>query len=228
MAGWDNQRVSNRVPRRQGVIYGPPRPEPDEGVNSALIGRVLGIGMVALALAVLAGAVVLVNRPPAPTPTRQVGPTASPPAPSPSVLPSTQPTQDLPTPLPTPNATPFVPIVQVGPGFVTFGTQFNPDGTVADPRALFVPSDRIAWSAHLTEPTDASDLIVRLYKLDVTVPGGERLLSEGKARSRVNDRLHFTRSGLNPNRALEGPGIYLVRYLRTDIVLAEGYFELGG
>ncbi len=121
-----------------------------------------------------------------------------------------------------------MPIVQVGPGFVTFGTQLNPDRTVADPRALFVPSDRIAWSAHLTERTDASDLTVRLYMLDDTVPGGERLLSEGKARSRVNDRLHYTRSGLNPNRALDGAGIYLVRYLRTDIVLAEGYFELGG
>ncbi|HEY8134932.1 MAG TPA: hypothetical protein VIF08_02745, partial [Candidatus Limnocylindrales bacterium] len=80
--------MSNRVSRRQGVIYGPPRPEPEEGANSALIGRVLGIGMVALALAVLAGAFVLVNRPPGPTPTRQVGPTASPPPGSPSALPS--------------------------------------------------------------------------------------------------------------------------------------------
>jgi hypothetical protein len=44
----------------------------------------------------------------------------------------------------------------------------------------------------------------------------------------VGDRLHFTRFDLNPNRALDGPGIYLVRYLRTDIILAEGYFELGG
>ena len=227
MAGWDNPRVSNRLPRRQGVSYGPPRPEPDEGANSALIGRVLGIGMVALALAVLAGAVVLVNRPPEPTPTRQVGPTASPPT-SPTAVPSVLPSQDLPTPIPTPVATPFVPIVQVGPGFVTFGTQLNPDQTVADPRALFVPSDRIAWSAHLTEPTDASDLTVRLYKLDDSVPGGERLLSEGDARPRVREGLLFTRFPVNPNRALDGPGIYLVRYLRTDIVLAEGYFELGG
>jgi hypothetical protein len=220
--------VSNRVSRRQGVIYGPPRPEPEEGANSALIGRVLGIGMVALALAVLAGAFVLVNRPPGPTPTRQVGPTASPPPGSPSALPSTQPTSDLPTPLPTPIATPFVPIVQVGPGFVTFGTEFDADGNIADPRALFVPSDRISWSGYLSEPTDSADLTVRLYKLDDSVPGGLRLLSEGEARTRVGDRLHYTRSDFNPSRALEGPGVYLVRYLRTDIVLAEGYFELGG
>jgi hypothetical protein len=219
--------VSNRVPRRQGVIYGPPRPEPEEGANSELIGRVLGIGMVALALAVLAGGLVLFNRPPGPTPTRLVGPTASPPA-SATALPSTLPTPGLPTPIPTPIATPFVPVVQVGPGFVTFGTEFDADGNIADPRALFVPSDRMAWSGYLTEATDAADLIVRLYKLDDSVPGGERLLSEGEARSRVGDRLHFTRSDLNPNRALDGPGVYLVRYLRTDIVLAEGYFELGG
>lgn len=220
--------MSNRVPRRQGVIYGPPRPEPEDGANSALIGRVLGIGMVALAFAVLAGGFVLANRPPGPTPTRQVGPTASPPPPSPSAQPSTLPTPDLPTPVPTPAPTPFVPVVQVGPGFVTFGTQFNPDGTIADPRTLFVPSDRIAWTGFLTEPTDREDLIVRLYKLDDSVPGGLRLLSEGEARTRVGDRLHYTRSDVNPNRALDGPGIYLVRYLRTDIVLAEGYFELGG
>lgn len=218
--------MSNRSPRRQGVIYGPPRPEPDEGANSALIGRVLGIGMVALALAVLGGAAVLFNRPPEPTPTRRVGPTASPPAVAASGVPSAQPSSSLATVAPTAVATPFEPTVQVGPGFVTFGTQFNPDGTVSDPRTLFVPSDRIAWTAFLTEPTDTKDLTVRLYKLDPEVPGGERLLSEGEAKTRVGDRLHFTRSGVNPRRALDGPGIYLVRYLRSDIVLAEGYFEL--
>jgi hypothetical protein len=220
--------VSNRFPRRQGVVYGPPRPEPDEGANSALIGRVLGIGMIVLALAVLGGGVVLFNRPPEPTPTRRVGPTASPPPVAASVTPSAQPTSGLPTVAPTPVATPFVPTVQVGPGFVTFGTQLNPDGTVANPGALFVPSDRIAWSGYLTEPTDAEDLTVRLYKLDPSVPGGERLLSEGDAKPRIKAGLHFTRFPVNPRRALDGPGVYLVRYLRTDIVLAEGYFELGG
>jgi hypothetical protein len=219
--------VSNRVPRRQGVSYGPPRPEPDEGANSALIGRALGIGMVALALAVLAGAFVLVNRPPEPTPTRLVGPTPSPRV-SATALPSTLPTSGLPTPIPTPIATPFVPVVQIGPGFVTFGTEFDADGNIADPRALFVPSDRLAWSGYLTEATDAADLTVRLYKLDDSVPGGLRLLSEGEARTRVGDRLHYTRSDIKLNQALDGAGIYLVRYLRTDIILAEGYFELGG
>lgn len=220
--------MSNRVPRRQGVIYGPPRFGGDEGGNGALIGRVLGIGMVGLAVAVLAGAWVLVSRPPGPTPTRQVGPTASPPPQSPSVQPSAT-TSPVPTsPRPTPTASPFVPTVQVGPGYVTFGTQLNPDQTVADPRATFVPSDRLVWSGFLTEASDAADITVRLFKLDDTAPNGERLLSEGEARPPAKAALHFSRKDINPNRALDGPGIYLVRYLKGEQVLAQGYFELGG
>jgi hypothetical protein len=184
--------------------------------------------MVGLALAVLGGAVVLFNRPPAPTPTRQVGPTASPPPPSPSAQPSPTPSVVPTSPGPTPTASPFTPAVQVGPGFVTFGTQLNPDQTVADPRATFVPSDRLAWSGFLTEASDAADVTVRLFKLDETAPNGERLLSEGEARPQQKAALHFSRKDINPNRALDGPGIYLVRYLKGDQVLAEGYFELGG
>jgi hypothetical protein len=220
--------VSNRVPRRQGVTYGPPRPESQNGASSALIGRVLGLGMVGLALAVLAGGVVLVNRPPAATPTRQVGPTASPAVQSPSPPASVQPTAAPTTNGPTPNPTPFRPIVQVGPGFVTFGTQLTPDQTVGDPRAAFVPSDRIAWSGFLTEPADAADVTVRLFKLDDAAPNGERLLSEGDARPKVKDSQLFSRIDISPNRALDGPGIYLVRYVKGEVVLAQGYFELGG
>jgi hypothetical protein len=214
--------VSNRLPRRQGVIYGPPRPS-DEGARGALIGRLVGLGMVGLALAVLVGAVVLVNRPLAATPTRQIGPTAIPAPQSPSAAPSGQPST---SPSPVPSASPFVPAVQVGPGFVTFGTQLKGDMTVADPRASFTSSDRIAWSAYLSEPSDAADVTARLYKLDEAAPDGERLLSEGGARPRINNSDHFTRSGIRPGRDLDGPGIYLVRYLKGDTVLAEGFFEL--
>jgi len=217
--------VSNRLPRRQGVIYGPPRPS-GEGAGSALVGRVVGLGMVGRALAVLVGAVVLVNQPPAPTPTRQVGPTATPAPQSPSTSPSIGPSTSASIPSPTPSASPFVPTVQVGPGFVTFGTQLHTDMTVADPRASFAPSDRIAWSAYLTEASDAADVTARLYKLDSAAPNGERLLSEGGARPRIKSSDHFTRSGIRPGHDLEGPGIYLVRYLKGDTVLAQGYFEL--
>lgn len=217
--------MSNRLPRRQGVIYGPPRPS-DDGAGGALVGRLVGLGMVGLALAVLAGAVMLVNRPPAATPTRQVGPTASPAPASPSAAPSVQPSASAGSPSPVPSASPFVPTVHVGPGFVTFGTHLKSDMTVADPRASFVPSDRIAWSAFLSEAADAADVTAHLYKLDQAALNGERLLSEGGARPKINNSDHFTRSGIRPGRDLDGPGIYLVRYTKGDVVLAEGYFEL--
>ena len=227
--------MSNRVPRRQGVIYGPPRFSSDDGRSSALVGRVLGLGMVGLALAVLAGAVVLVNRPPGPTPTRQIGPTPSPVAASPSSAQSAVPSA-FPSPSPTPSQTasptaspsPFVATVQIGPGFVTFGTQLNPDRTIADPRATFVPSDRIAWSGNLTAAADSADVTVRLFKLDPAAPNGERLLSEGGPQPPGKAQLIFTRHDVNPSRALDGPGTYLVRYLKGEQVLAQGYFELGG
>ena len=217
--------MSSRVPRRQGVIYGPPRPS-DEGAGGALIGRVVGLGMVALALAVLAGAVVLVNRPPAATPTRQVGPTASPAPPSPSTAPSGQPSASPASPSPAPSASPFVPTVEIGPGYVTFGTRLKGDMTVADQRASFEPNDRIAWSAHLTAPSNAVNVTVYLYKLDDSAENGERLLSEGGARPNLQNSDHFTRSGIRSGRDLDGPGIYLVRYVKGDIVVAQGYFEL--
>jgi len=223
--------VSNRVPRRQGVIYGPPRFPSDDSGSSAVVGRVLGIGTVGLALVVLAGAVVLVNRPPGPTPTRAVGPTASPVAQasaSSTPLASLAPSPIPATPSPTPSPSPFAVTVQIGPGFVTFGTQLNPDRTIADPRATFVPSDRIAWSGSLTHAADSADVIVRLFKLDDTAPDGERLLSEGAAQPAGKDALNFTRHNINPNIALDGPGIYLVRYLMGEQILSEGYFELGG
>jgi len=93
---------------------------------------------------------------------------------------------------------------------------------------MFVPSDRIAWSGNLTEAADWRDLTVRLFKLDSGTPNGERLLSEGDARPHFNNEQVFARQNLNPNKALDGPGIYLVRYYKGDAVLSEGYFELGG
>ena len=220
--------MSNRVPRRQGVSYGPPRPSWDNGGNGALVGRVVGLGMVGLALAVLVGAVVLVNRPPAATPTRQVGPTPSQVPPSASVGPSATPSAVPGSPTPSPSPSPFVPTVQVGPGFVTFGTALNADRSVADPKATFVPSDRIAWSGFLTEAADSADITVRLFKLDDTAPNGERLLSEGAAQPTDHGAVKYTRHDVVPSRALDGSGIYLVRYLKGDQVLAEGYFEMGG
>jgi hypothetical protein len=221
--------VSSRAPQRQGVVYGPPRFPSDEGSNSVLVGRILGLGMVGLALAVLGGAFVLVNRPPGPTPTRQIGPTPSPVAlASPTTSPSSSPTPTAALPTPTPSPSPLVVTVQTGPGFVTFGTQLKPDRTIADPRATFVPSDRIAWSGALSQAADSSSVTVRLYKLDDTAPGGQQLISEGAAQPAGKGALIFTRHNIKPNGALRGPGTYLVQYLMGEQVLSQGYFQLSG
>ena len=218
--------MSNRVPRRQGVIYGPPRFSPEDGGNNALVGRVLGLGMVGMALLVLVGAVVLVNRPPGATPTRHIGPTASPTPGSPSPLPSATITPVPATPILSPTPSPFAVKVQTGPGYVTFGTGLNSDRTIADPRATFVPSDRISWSGQMTEAVDSADVRVRLFILDDSAPNGERLLSEGAAQPKGTAQTFFTRDRLSPAHALDGPGIYLVRYVKGEQVLAEGYFQL--
>jgi hypothetical protein len=191
----------------------------------------VGLGMIVLALAVLIGAVVLVNRPPQATPTRAIGPSASP-GPSSgtagsSGLPTASATASASaSPGPSPTASPFVPIVQVGPGYVTFGTRVKDDNTIADPRASFALNQTLAWSGHLLAPADSADLTVRLLILDAQAPDGERLLSEGGALPRAANAVLFSRTIKHPERVLEGPGIYVVRYQKGDAVLAEGYFEV--
>jgi hypothetical protein len=222
--------------RRQGVIYGPPRPAGDGGDSGSFIGRLLGLGIIVLAMTVLAaGALAFLN-----------GPTASPrrptPSPEPSVIttpsatfspeasasiapesPSAAPSTSGAPPSPSPS--PFVPEVNVGPGFVTFGTKPGEDVTIADPRATFAMADRIRWSAYLTEPVNSIDLRVRVLKLDPEAENGERLISEADVRPRVNGAQRFGRR-IDPRQALDGPGIYVVRYLRGDTVMSEGYFLL--
>ena len=130
-------------------------------------------------------------------------------------------------PTPTPSPSQFAVTVEIGPGFVTFGTQLNPDRTIADPRATFMVSDRISWSGQMTEAVDSADVTVRLFILDDSAPNGERLLSEGAAQPKGTAQTFFTRDRLSPAHALDGPGIYLVRYVKGEQVLAEGYFQLG-
>jgi hypothetical protein len=118
-----------------------------------------------------------------------------------------------------------VPEVKIGPGFVTFGTQANEDVTIADPRSTFTMSDTIRWSAYLTERADSDDLHVRVLVLDPEAENGERLISEGGVRIRVDNALRFGRQ-IDPSEVLEGPGIYVVRYSRGDTLMSEGYFLL--
>lgn len=221
--------------RRQGVIYGPPRPPDDGRDTGSFIGRLLGLGIIVLAMTVLAaGALAFLNRPsasfrtpsPSPAPSLDITPSAtfSPEA-------SATPGVGSPSPLPSASApsgatpSPVVPAVQVGPGFVTFGTKSDENVNITDPRATFVMSDTIRWSAYLTEPANSVDLRVRVLKLDPEVENGERLISEASVRPRVNGAQRFGRR-IDPGEVLEGPGVYIVRYLRGDTLMSEGYFLL--
>jgi hypothetical protein len=222
--------------RRQGVIYGPPRPSGDGGDSGSFVGRLLGLGIIVLAMTVLAaGALAFLNGPTAsprrPTPNPAQSPSITPdatfspeasataPAGSPSPVPSAT------VAPPSPSPSPFVPEVNVGPGFITFGTKSGENVTIADPRANFVMADTIRWSAYLTEPANSVDLRVRVLKLDPEAENGERLISEAEVRPKVTGAQRFGRR-INPRRALDGPGIYVVRYLRGETVMSEGYFLL--
>lgn len=215
------------------MIYGPVRQNGPRSSAGAFIGRILGIVVLILATGLLAfGAIAFVggrNATPSPRPTiavvvpsilpslsplpttiRTPGPTASDDGPSPSADASQG-------PLPTP------PAIGVGPGFVTFGTKTDRELKVIDPRTSFTGDERITWSAYLIEPADAESLRVLVVKSDESAPGGERLIVDEQAESALSTAQIYVRR-IRPERLLDGPGLYAVRYLRGDRVLAEGQF----
>jgi hypothetical protein len=193
-----------------------------------MLGRVLGVLVILLSVGVLGGGAIVVlgsppsgspsaTRSPVPSPTPSPAePTASGSTPSPAV---SRPA----TPSPPPSATPFLPIVQVGPGFVTFGTQADAEVNIIDPRSSFQIDETVAWSAYLTEPANSADLQVRVLKLDAAVETGERLISEAGVQPLVQGAQRFGRR-IKPARVLDGPGIYVVRCVRGETVMSEGYF----
>ncbi len=223
--------MANRQQRRQGVVYGPVRQDGPRSSAGSFIGKILGMIVLVLATGLLAvGAIAFVGgRNPTPSPRASVV------ALNPSMLPSLSP---LPTTIPTsaasptdggpspssdassgPPATP--PLIGVGPGFVTFGTKVDRELKVIDPRTEFTRSERITWSAYLIAPADASALRLLVLKSEDSAPGGERLIADEIVESSVSPAQIYVRR-IRPERFLEGPGVYVVRYLRGDQLLAEG------
>lgn len=195
------------------------------------MGRLLGLGVIVLAMSVLAvGAMAFLNapsgspRPRTPTPNPLVTPAATFGAEA-SPPPGSSPSAAAPSAEPSPSATPFEPTVQVGPGFVTFGTQAGESVTIKDPRATFQVSETIRWSAYLSQPVESLDMTVRVLKLDAASESGERLISEAPVHPISIGNVRFGRR-IEPERALDGPGIYIVRYLRGETVMSQGYFLL--
>lgn len=223
-----------RRPRRQGVVYGPVT-QRERGPDGGFFGRILGIVIVIGAVAVLGvGALNFIgdsrdgSRPessPSPTlagavsPSPASSPTRLPPTPSPTptALPS-------PTPEPTPEATPFALDVEEGPGYVTFGTQSNNNLRITDARTSFALNERITLSAQLTQPAASNDMTIMFFKYDPET-GEEELVTEQQVRPRVPSASTFLRN-LRPSNALDGPGIYVMRYMRGEEVMSEGWFEV--
>ena len=221
-------------PRRQGIRYGPPRERARFSDNGVLIGRLLGLVILLLTVGVLAaGALAFMRDSPAAT--------ASPPRTtfvpfSPSAAPSATP---IATPLatatpagsPVPSGTPTAlptnppPLVQIGEGYVTFGTQADDTLHIVDPKSVFKLNERIVWSAFLSERADSVDLLVRISKMDPTQIGGERVISDTPVTPLVRNAQIF-QNRIRPGQNLDGPGLYAVRYLRGEDVLAEGFLEI--
>jgi len=227
--------ASNRrlPPRRQGIRYGPPREKARFSDNGVLIGRLLGLGILLLTIGVLAaGALAFMRDSPAATasPRRTTAVAASPAAPSATPVPtlsptatpaSTAPPSGSPTPLPTNPP----PLVQIGEGFVTFGTRADNSLHIVDPKSVFRLNERIVWSAFLSERADSLDLLVRISKMDSTQIGGELVISESPVTPLVRNAQIF-QNRIRPGADLDGPGIYAVRYLRGEEIMSEGFLEI--
>ena len=210
------------------MIYGPVHAA-EPSVGAGVVGRLLGALVIVGSFGLLAaGTYAFLGR--APEPTASPSPTAA--AASPTATPSQSPTLG-PTPSltatatlpPSPSPTPFAVEVRQGPGAITFGTQYNETTLrISDPHTTFPPNGRFVWSAQLTEAAGAPELRVTVSAFDPG-SGSETLVDESIVQVDNQQATIFLRRPLM-QRLVDGPGIYVVRYLRGDILLAEGYFRV--
>ncbi len=236
-----------RRPRRQGVVYGPAVSHREQSQDGGFLGRLLGMLLVLGAVAVLAAAALsfvddeglspAVSPSPtaaaleSPRPTSE-GDASPGPGHDATAQPTAQPTaepepepQPEPSPQPSPDATPFAVSVQEGRGFVTFGTGRGPELTVANPRATFELGDRPFYSARLTQTTPTRELAIEIRKVNPQ-DGSEALVAEDRLGTSL-PRVHTVRRRFRTDE-LDGPGIYVLRFMRGERVMAEGYFEVTG
>lgn len=228
-------RRYRRAPRRQGVVYGSPRAAHTGGEGS-FVGRLLGPIVIVIAFGLLAaGAWAFMGRGgpsstgPSPTggavasPTLSATPSLSP---TPTALATATPIATLPpSPSPSPSPTEFAIEVREGPGSIQFGTSFNQNTLrINDPRTTFPPSGRLFWSAQLTEAPGVPSLLITVSRYDPAT-GSETLVREETWEVQNERATIFLRRQRVP-QLIDGPGIYVVRYLREDILLAEGYFRI--
>ena len=234
----------NRRRPRQGVRYGPPRERERYSENGVIVGRIIGLGILLLTLGVLAASALafIGDRRGSSTATFRATPSAATASPgrslpvfSPaSVGPPTVAASTVGAPPPT-NAAPsapaslpassLAPLVNVGPGFVTFGTRADKQLRIEDPAGSFPIGERVAWSAYLTQPANSIDLRVQVFKLDGTPSTGERLILDEAVTPLVQNTQLFQRR-IRPSEVLDGAGLYVVRYVRGTEILSEGRVEI--
>ena len=233
----------NRRRPRQGVRYGPPRERERYSENGVIVGRIVGLGILLLTLGVLAASALafIGDRRGSPTSTSRATTSALTASPGrslpvfspasvgpPSVtastfgLPPTAAPQTAPASLP---ASSLAPLVNVGPGFVTFGTRADRQLRIVDPAGSFGIGERVVWSAYLTQPANSIDLRVQVFKLDGTPPTGERLILDEAVTPLAQDAQIFQRR-IRPSEVLDGAGLYVVRYVRGTAILSEGQVEI--
>lgn len=228
-------------------MYGPVRPSGPRD-RGRILGNVLGLLVVVITVGVLGSAIYILLQersappPPSSTPTPAATAGASPtdaatpggPTPTSIALVSPVPPSSAPTIAPTlpateapitPAPTISVPAVQIGPGFITFGTTSDASLHVTDPRSTFAIDQPMVWSAYLSETADAADLRIRILKLDPSAPDGQTLIREDPVTPNVqNVRIFFRR--LHPIGATGGAGLYTIQYVRGDQILAQGSFVI--
>jgi hypothetical protein len=239
---------ARRPPRRQGVVYGPVQPYNGGSESASLVGRILGLLVVAGAIGVLVVGALAFTRgggaenSPGPTAiaAESASPRSAPATAAATLVPATaSPTLGaFPSSAPggspgaspggsagvSPGASPFELEVREGPGFVTFGTEANSRLEVTDPGTSFGADERITWSALLIEPASSDSLRVVIARFDPAT-GVEEPVREEEVRPRVASAQRFLRR-IRPSEGLEGPGVYVIRYVRGDEVMAEGFFEV--
>jgi hypothetical protein len=224
--------MRHRLPRRQGVVYGPlaRQERPD---NGGVLGRILGAVVVVAAVGVLGvgamgflgdGGTAVVPGSPTPTPTAQPSPTLTPgptttAPPSPTAIPT-------PTPEPTPSPTPFAIEIREGAGNIWFGSDYrtNP-GRIVGASTTFSPGDPIAWIADLGSRANTNAVRIEVHRYDPADDSEVLTWDEDFTFSNSTAR-RFLRRFNNVNALTDGPGIYVVRYSIGGNVRAEGYFRL--
>jgi hypothetical protein len=244
VAECNNPCVANRDRHRQGLVYGPVRPQGPRD-RGRIVGNLLGLLVVVVTVSVLALAIYFFIQARSAQPIASSA-TASPPAsgvpatsgaspgpsaslvaiasglitPAPSLIATIPPSSDPPV---TPAPTLYIPAVVTGPGFITFGTTADAQLHVTDPKTTFAVDEPMIWSAYLTRPANSVDLRIRIYKLDATQPTGLALVREDLVMPVVNSTQRFFLR-LRPIGASAGAGLFTIEYIQGDEVLSQGSF----